>query len=235
VGYDQSAAFAVGNFFSCKKRKCFVCGRSFHSCYEPVLANHRAVLATLTLKQRFAYPEKRTGLPQVAADTCMSAQQESGACVHDRVASGRIASHVRVRCVEHPSRRLPPGRPPAACRQSLLTRLLPRQHPHLRKTHLFFECVSLCLSRACPGKMIIFSLKWRKRDAFPAPPAPVSRTVPMPRFLQPRIFFMLSSNMTERSGTEPWCRSVSSNPKKRPVVSDLKCCPELVLVIMIGR
>ena len=29
-----------------------------------------------------------------------------------------------------------------------------------------FEC-SLCLSRACPGKMTIFSIKWRKRYAFP--------------------------------------------------------------------
>ena len=142
-GLRSERSLRCWKFLLLQKTEMFVCGRSFHSCYEPVLANHRAVLATLTLKQRFAYPEKRTGLPQVAADTCMSAQQESGACVHDRVASGRIASRVRVRvrvrCVEHPSRRLPPGRPPAACRQSLLTRLLPRQHPHLRKRISFLS------------------------------------------------------------------------------------------------
>ena len=33
------------------------------------------------------------------------------------------------------------------------------------ETPLFFE-FSLCLSRACLGKMIIFSIKWRKKVAF---------------------------------------------------------------------
>ena len=37
-----------------------------------------------------------------------------------------------------------------------------------KKTHLFFECFPyVCLSRACLGKMIIFSTKWyRKRMGF---------------------------------------------------------------------
>jgi len=34
-----------------------------------------------------------------------------------------------------------------------------------KKTHLFSQ-LSLCLSRACLGKMIIFIYKWRKRYAF---------------------------------------------------------------------
>ena len=42
---------------------------------------------------------------------------------------------------------------------------------HLRKTHPFFSS-SHVLSRACLGKMITLSLKWRKRDAFFAPGSP---------------------------------------------------------------
>jgi hypothetical protein len=29
-----------------------------------------------------------------------------------------------------------------------------------------FDCFPLCLTRACLGKMIIFSIKWRQKDAF---------------------------------------------------------------------
>eukprot|EP01046_Picozoa_sp_COSAG06_P057193 COSAG06_NODE_11069_length_1573_cov_1.207598_1_plen_150_part_10 len=35
------------------------------------------------------------------------------------------------------------------------------EDPHLRNRHLFFE-FSLCLSRACLGKMFVFIYKWRK-------------------------------------------------------------------------
>ena len=35
--------------------------------------------------------------------------------------------------------------------------------PGLRKTPLFFE-FSLCLSRACLGKMIVYMYKWRKKS-----------------------------------------------------------------------
>jgi uncharacterized membrane protein len=34
-----------------------------------------------------------------------------------------------------------------------------------KKTPFFFE-FSLCLSRACVGKMLIFSIKWRKNGVF---------------------------------------------------------------------
>jgi hypothetical protein len=34
-----------------------------------------------------------------------------------------------------------------------------------KKTPFFFE-FSLCLSRACLGKMLIFSIKWRKNGVF---------------------------------------------------------------------
>jgi hypothetical protein len=36
---------------------------------------------------------------------------------------------------------------------------------HLRKTPLFFE-FSLCLSRACLGKMFVYIYKWRKKWRF---------------------------------------------------------------------
>ena len=39
---------------------------------------------------------------------------------------------------------------------------------HLRKRHLFFE-FSLCLSRACLGKMFVFMYKWRKNAVFSYP------------------------------------------------------------------
>ena len=35
-----------------------------------------------------------------------------------------------------------------------------------KQPHLFFECLSLCSSRACLGKMIVFSTKWPERFAF---------------------------------------------------------------------
>jgi hypothetical protein len=38
-------------------------------------------------------------------------------------------------------------------------------HPHPAETPLFFE-FSLCLSRACLGKIIIFIYKWRKNTRF---------------------------------------------------------------------
>ena len=41
-----------------------------------------------------------------------------------------------------------------------------RFHHPLRKTPLFFE-FSLCLSRACLGKMMIYIYKWRKKWRFP--------------------------------------------------------------------
>ena len=43
--------------------------------------------------------------------------------------------------------------------------LLPRVLPRLHKTPLFFE-VSLCLSRACLGKMFVLIYKWRKKWRF---------------------------------------------------------------------
>jgi hypothetical protein len=37
---------------------------------------------------------------------------------------------------------------------------------HSIRKWVFFECVSLCLSRACLGKIIIFPTKWRKGRVF---------------------------------------------------------------------
>jgi hypothetical protein len=38
-----------------------------------------------------------------------------------------------------------------------------RRLAYLQKTRLLIFEFSLCLSRACLGKMIIFSIKWRKK------------------------------------------------------------------------
>jgi hypothetical protein len=36
-----------------------------------------------------------------------------------------------------------------------------------KKTEVFFECFSLCLSRACLGKMFVFTFKWHlKKTVF---------------------------------------------------------------------
>ena len=50
-----------------------------------------------------------------------------------------------------------------------------------RKRHSFFS-VSLCLSRACLGKMITFAIKWRKNSYLNASLWIAERILPRPRF-----------------------------------------------------
>ena len=57
----------------------------------------------------------------------------------------------------------------------------------LRNPHLCFECFSLCVSRACLGKSIIFSIKWRKNTCVLFAPGLRSQDEGGPIGLTPKI------------------------------------------------
>jgi hypothetical protein len=70
----------------------------------------------------------------------------------------------------------------AACLLLIRARLLrvqqrqlqPPRAPACEKRHSFFE-FSLCLTRACLGKMFVFIYKWRKKMSFSAPDQRIDR------------------------------------------------------------
>jgi hypothetical protein len=62
---------------------------------------------------------------------------------------------------------------PACCDCLGEVACIQQKHHHLRQNASLFFKFSLCLSRACLGKMTVFSIKWRKKGVFRTSP-PVS-------------------------------------------------------------
>ena len=118
----------------------------------------------------------------------------------------------------------PPGprhmqhRPPhgSSTHPPLPPELLAQVHRLSPSETRFLGVFSLCLSRACLGKLIAFSIKWRKRCGFPAPGLWEVGVSLSPAFSQP------PSHLLEQQC--PPCE------KRHSFLSFPYACPEPVLV-----